>query len=147
MQKTRILIVDSVEDDITRRRHQILESSPRLAEYDIDYCYSAEITEEQEEMLRFRMKPELSVTGEEIRRRIEGKITAFRPHFVLLHTGFVFRDYADEFFRAFSAMKAAHPNTQFGLEERDGLEVDQSAFHNTEEVVSLQNLIFRDILG
>ena len=44
-------------------------------------------------------------------------------------------------------MKAAHSDTQFGIQERLGLEIDKSAFHDTEEVVSIQNLIFRDILG
>ena len=144
---TRILFVDSVDDSITKRRHRIIDSDPRLAGYELYYFYAAVLTPEQEAVLAAGVAPDLKLVEEELANRLDNEIQSIEPQFVLLHTGFVFRRFPSAFFRVFAQLKEKHPTCRFGIQPREGLSIDQAAFHQTDEVIKLQQLVFREILN
>lgn len=143
---TKILFVDSVDDSITKRRHRILASDPRLGGYELHYFYAAVLTSEQEAVLAAGMPPDLTLVEEELAKRLDNEIQSVEPQFLLLHTGFVFRRFPSVFFRVFAQLKEKYPTCRFGIQPREGLTIDQAAFHQTEEVIKLQRLVFREIL-
>jgi hypothetical protein len=144
---TKILFVDSVDDSITKRRHRILASDPRLAGYELHYFYAAVLTPEQEAVLAAGMVPDLTLVEEELAKRLDNEIQSIEPQFVLLHTGFVFRRFPSLFFRVFAQMKKNYSTCRFGIQPREGLTIDQGTFDQTDEVIKLQQLVFREILG
>jgi hypothetical protein len=144
---TKILFVDSVDDSITQRRHRILASDPRLAGYELYYFYAAVLTPEQEAVLAAGVAPDLKLVEEDLANRLDNEIKSIEPQFVLLHTGFVFRRFPSAFFRVFAQLKEKHPTCRFGIQPREGLSIDQAAFHQTDEVIKLQHLVFREVLN
>jgi hypothetical protein len=144
---TKILFVDSVDDSITKRRHRILASDPRLAAYELHYFYAAVLTPKQEAVLAAGMLPDLTLVEEELANRLENDIHSIEPQFVLLHTGFVFRRFPSVFFRVFAQLKKSHPTCRFGIQPREDLTIDPEAFDQTDEVTKLQELVFREILN
>jgi hypothetical protein len=143
---TKILFVDSVDDSITKRRHRILASDPRLAGYELHYFYAAVLTPEQEVVLAAGMVPDLTLVEEELANRLDNEIQSIEPQFVLLHTGFVFRRFPSVFFRVFAQLKKNYPTCRFGIQPREGLTIDRETFDQTDEVIKLQQLVFREIL-
>jgi hypothetical protein len=143
---TKILFVDSVDDSITKRRHRILATDPRLAGYELHYFYAAVLTPEQEAVLAVGVAPDVNVVGEELANRLDSEIQRVGPRFVLLHTGFVFRRFPSVFFRVFARLKKKHPTCLFGVQLREGLTIDRGTFDETDEVTKLQQLVFREIL-
>jgi hypothetical protein len=144
---TKILFVDSVDDSITKRRHRILASDPRLAGYELHYFYAAVLTPEQEAVLAAGMVPDLTLAEGELANRLDNEIQSIEPQFVLLHTGFVFRRFPSAFFRVFAQLKEKYPTCRFGIQPREGLRIDPAAVHQTDEVMKLEQLVFRDILN
>jgi hypothetical protein len=142
----KILFVESVDDSITKRRHRILASDPRLAGYELHYVYAVVLTQEQEAVLAAGLPPDLTLVEEELANRLDHEIQSIKPQFVLLHTGFVFRRFPSVFFRVFTQLKEKYPTCRFGIQPRDRLTIDQAAFHQTDEVIKLQRLVFREIL-
>jgi hypothetical protein len=144
---TKILFVDSVDDSITKRRHRVLALDPRLAGYELHYFYTAILTPEQEALLTGGFAPDFKFVEEELANRLDKEIESIEPQFVLLHTGFVFRRFSSAFFRVFARLKEKYRTCRFGIQPRDGLRIDQAVFHQTDEVMKLQQLVFRDILN
>jgi hypothetical protein len=144
--RIKILFVESVDDDITRRRHGLLASDSRLNGYELHYFYATILTPEQQAGLAVGMAPDLTLSDEELFGRLEKEIQRIHPRFVFLHTGFVFRRFPSVFIRVFARLKQKYPNCRFGLQPREGLIVNGAAFDQTDEVVKLQRLIFTDIL-
>jgi hypothetical protein len=58
----KILFVDSVDDSITKRRHRILASDPRLAAYKLHYFYAAVLTPDQEAVLAAGTLPHVTLS-------------------------------------------------------------------------------------
>ena len=143
---TKILFVDSVDDDITKRRHRILGSDPRLASHELHYFYAVTLTLQQEELLAVGFPPSFDLVENELAARLNNEIKRTQPQFVLLHTGFVFRQFPSVFFRVFTQLKEKYPACRFGMQPREGLSVDSAAFHQTDDVIKLQQLVFREIL-
>jgi hypothetical protein len=145
--KIKVLFVDSVDDAITRNRHQLLSAHPKLKNYEFDYCYAKTFSEEEQAGLEVGIAPDFSLSEEALFGVIDYKIRSFHPHFVLLHTGFVFRRFPSVFVAVFAKLKRSSPECRFGLQPREGLSVDQAAFDKTEGVIELQNLIFKEALN
>ncbi len=142
-----ILIVDSVEDDITRRRHSILENSPRIKGYTINYVYAIELEEKDQFLGPIEILDNIEFKEESLYNSLKKRIELLVPDYVLLHTGFIFRAYPNIFYSVFKKLKLDFPNTGFGFQERWEMVVDKSAFSDTADVRSLQNLFFKQILG
>jgi len=142
-----VLMVDSVNDDITQRRHRALSLSGQLRHIVFEYCYAADLDERQESMLRAGMLPRVTLNEDSLCAKIEEAIQRFRPQYVLLHTGFVYRQHPDVFVRVFSRLKRTYLGVMFGVQLRPGMFADPQAFHTSAPVVALQRLIFDEVLG
>jgi hypothetical protein len=145
----RILVVESIDDEITRSRHRILGNSPRLQEYQFSSCYAldAEGQDAQEDLLSLMARH--PPTEEGLARNMRKAIQQATPDFVLLHTGFVFQSYQKVFYSVWSCLRQEFPDIRFGYEERDGLNIiDPEAFDLDAETQQMQRLFFeRIVLG
>jgi len=142
-----ILIVDSIDDEITRRRHALLASSPRTAGYQITYAYALDPDEDDQDMHYLDILARNPPTKDGLYGRIKTSIERYKPDYVLLHTGFVFRRHPELFYEVFRMLRAEFGAIGFGFQERDDMIVDSTAFTAREDVRSIQSLFFHDILG
>jgi len=139
-------MVDSVFDDITQRRHHFLSSSEKLQHIAFEFCYAADLNEEQQAMVRHYQLPHVSITEDSLCRKVQEAINLFRPKYVLLHTGFVYSQHPEIFEGAFRRLKRSNPDVMFGLQLRPRMVADPQAFHTSGPVVDLQRLIFHEAL-
>lgn len=144
----RILVLQSVQDDITDRRIERIGNSPFLQGYSIEHCYAVELTEEDRRKLMPQMMFEVTsrpLDEEDLLGRIEANIQSFRPDALIVHAGFVFHRFPDTFMRVLSALKARYPSIRFGIEGARGLDADlglDAVFEQSSEMQDLVALLF-----
>lgn len=143
---TNILIVESVDDWASRDRHKTLMESPWLVDYKFSFCYALHSNGQAaiEDLLDLLVAN--PPTEEKLGEILRQAILKVDPHFVLLHTGFVFHRSPEIFYTVFRRLRQEFPRIGFGYQERDGLRVDPKAFDRNAE--PMQNLFFnRLVLG
>jgi hypothetical protein len=142
-----VMLVESVNDRITRRRHTHLESSSLLSDIKLTFCYAADISPEEEQGIGFGMLPSIEVSEAALFDRVDQAIKEVKPDYVIVHSGFVFRQNSDAFMRAFERLRSAHSQVGFGIQERHGLEFSRKTFHQTGRIKELHTLIFEAVLN
>src|SRR5690349_24530380 len=118
---TKVLIVDSVDDSLTRRRHAKLASSQLLENITLDYCYAIELSESAKAELDHGLEPEFELTEDTLFQRVDHAIQSFQPNYVMVHSGFVYRRYPEVYDKAFTRLKQSHPIVRFGIQHRPGI--------------------------
>jgi hypothetical protein len=147
MPKANVLIVDSVDDRITRRRHAVLASCKLLKEITLDYCYAIDLSDSQASALSAGFMPEFQLSEDTLFCRVDSAIRSFKPTCVLVHSGFVYRRYPNVYGRVFARLKRSYPRVSFGIQIRPGLEVDRNVFSMIGDVREIHDLIFVRALG
>ena len=114
----KILLMQSVEDVITLRRRQKIESNPAVQGCEFAHCYAVELKSEQKlmrvgQMMESVMAQPFDQDG--LTQRLIRQIGEFNPDLLLVHPGFVFRMYTNEVLSALKIVKAQFPNLKFGL--------------------------------
>jgi hypothetical protein len=142
-----VLIVDSIEDEITNNRHRILNSSPLLRDYIIHYCYSTEFDDTQKQKISIGQTPYFVLEEKELYSRIEEAIQKHNPDYILIHSGFVFCRYPEIFLDVIEKLKKSHPQIGLGLQTRPFLNIDSNFLNCNEEVIALEKLIFHEALS
>ena len=133
--QSKILLIESIKDETTLSRHQILKESPRSKSFNLDSFYAIEDESKQNvpENLDFI-------------KRLEEKIISFQPDYILVHTGWFFFQNPSIIYSAVRTLKATFPKIRFGFQERKDLAVEPYVFDEDEYTLSIQNIIFKDIL-
>ena len=125
MAKLRVLVLQSVEDELTRNRMAIRRASPALDDYIVEYCYAVELTKGQHEMDIFTMMAQVTsdpIDEDDLLRRLDAKITSFHPDILMVHSGFVFSTYPRQCLSALLSLKSKHPELRIGCQSRGGLD-------------------------
>jgi len=103
--KTKVLIVNSVNDFITERRIERLISNPLTANFEIFHSYALRDLNEK-------------ATLNEMTFRIELGIKSFQPEYVIFHTGASFHNQPDIYQKCVINLKQKYDNIKFGYEPR-----------------------------
>ena len=137
-----ILVVQSVEDGVTRERHGILMENLEKRKYAVSFCYA--LHSEGDVVLEglLDLLAAHPPTEEELGSKLRTAILKAEPHFTLLHTGFVFSRYPEVFYAVFRRLREEFPRVRFGYQERKGLKVDSEAFNNDTGTREMQKLFF-----
>ena len=135
--RTRLLIVESFEDDITLGRHDLLSSSPRMQDFRIDYIYAV---------------PQKTQSGADLQQaefaeRLRARMAEFMPHYVLFHTGMVFLQQVSWFQDLVRDLRNRFGSTRFGYQKKKNLVVDRTVFSEDPDTQRIQSLVFNKILG
>ena len=133
----RLLLVESLEDEMTRLRHSTLAASPRIRDYDIQYVYA--IGEDGRTGTR--------LDKQEFAARLRARIAEIAPHFVLFHTGYVFREHAIWFQELMRDLRSRFVDVRFGYQRKPGLALDEDLSIMDGETEKVQTMLFRDVLG
>ncbi|MBM4043734.1 MAG: hypothetical protein FJ279_01345 [Planctomycetes bacterium] len=133
----RLLLVESLEDDITVGRHVILAASPRMRDFRIDYIYA--IGEDA--------KNTSSLDKPEFAERLRSRIAEFMPHYVLFHTGHIFQEHISWFEDVVRELRRRFPHVRFGYQQKTVMRVSDNLFTDDEDTRRTQSLVFKEVLG
>jgi hypothetical protein len=147
--KERILILQSIEDQITARREMRIKSSPLLKEYEIESIYAVELTDKQRQLSPPMVMEEVmeqSLSADHLFDRLKRKVGDFKPSILLVHIGFVFHQFSDEMLFALKSLKHEFPDVRIGLESRGIPFVErsdlQSVFDTSAKTIDLIEQVF-----
>jgi len=133
----RLLIVESVEDEITIGRHELLTASPRMQEFRLEYVYA----------IGMQATTESEMNRAEFSERLRARITEFRPEYVLFHTGLAFQRNITWYEDLVRELRSRFPNVRFGYQAKQNLAIPEDLFSGDDGTKRIQSLVFRDILG
>ncbi len=114
----KILLMQSVEDAITRNRRRKFESNPAAQGCELANCYAVELTPVQKAMRMGQMMEAVTLQpfdAKDLAERLTRQIAEFQPDLVLVHPGFVFHTFTQEMIAVLKMLKSQFPNLKFGL--------------------------------
>jgi hypothetical protein len=148
----RIMVVQSVNDDITFRREARIQYSPILQDYEFEHFYLIELTEEQQRIHPRLMMNEIRNAGldkEQLLERIIQRIHAFKPDTLIIHGGFVFNSFLDDILFVLRQIKKQFPELRIGFEKLDQVNPEsqhypevQAVFDGSSDIKALIEKIF-----
>ncbi len=146
MKKCVILMLETLNDTTTSRRHQILNDSPRLVDFKIEYCYASDVIATSDST-NYAEKEELLFTSNALIEYMEEAIARYNPEVILVHTGSVYMANPVAFTRCFQYLKAKFGHIGTNYQKRADFVVDEGAFNITGQARMASELIFERILG
>ena len=111
----RVLVLQSVHDEIARLRERRLLHSPLLQEYSFRHVYAIEWSQAQ------KITPLQAVQAfrkEELFERVAKEIESFAPHVLIVHAGFVFQRFPEDMFWVLTSLKKKYPFLKIGIEPK-----------------------------
>jgi hypothetical protein len=120
----RILVLQSVEDDITEYRMWRMHHSPSLVDYEFENCYAIELTDEQKTLPTDVMMMQVENAKLDENRlvdRLTQKIATFKPDLVVVHFGFAFMRFPKEMFAVLRTLRTRFPALKLGVELAESL--------------------------
>jgi hypothetical protein len=123
----RVLIVNSIDDSITRNRATLLAQSPRLSAYEILHTYVIDVTTHRDYETACDMLREQPLNADEVFTKLRCAIDANSPDVVVAHTGFVFARFPSLFFEVFRRLRSTFPNVRFAFQPHHAIPIDPSA--------------------
>lgn len=125
----RVLVVNSIDDDITRRRLEWLASRDMPARLRVSHCYAMGAMDR-------------SASEASIRTRISDAIVRVRPHYLLVHRGMAYRNNPDGFDAALRSVKRLYPTIRIGIEDQDERDLEKGIYSSRGKIVPLLDLLF-----
>ncbi len=144
----RILVVQSVEDAITRYRNQVITLNPLLRAYDFTFAYAIPLNNMQKRMSIPAMMGQLfeqPIDDYELEERLALQIMAAKPDLVVVYYGAILRHFTNELMCALKILRARFPYVTFGIQTTYPLSTIPDAalvFDRSPDVHSLVQLIF-----
>lgn len=152
----RVMVVESIDDRLSRARAAMMARSPELQGLIIEHCFAVEPTEEDlQEKVGFDEPHKLAeyaawvsrgapLSYEDLLETMEAKVSSFQPDLIMLHTGIVFHRYPQVFLDALSAIKNKYPHIRVGFEHRssDAYLASNPVFDHDEVTYEVAGRIF-----
>ena len=117
----RILILQSVRDEITSRREIHIQHSPLLREHTFDYLYAMEFAslgETQPLNARVLKSQQNSLDERELLSRLTERVNWFKPDILVVHSGSVSQSFPEQLWFVMTALKGSHPQLRIGFQPR-----------------------------
>ncbi|HZM10246.1 MAG TPA: hypothetical protein VFC15_08555 [Candidatus Limnocylindrales bacterium] len=100
MAASRLLIVESINDDLTKRRIASKQAKFAADDLSVEYCYALESTRR--------------IDKQSLLDYIDRKINSFRPDLMIVHAGFVFSQHPETFLSVLTELSSKHPLLRIG---------------------------------
>lgn len=130
---SKILTIESYDEDATRQLMHTLYKSPEFKDYKIDHFYCQTPHEE-------------TFDKEALFQRLKKKINDFEPQIILIHTGVFFFCNQQTFELLLSKIKTQYPGILLGIQNRTFVGQNSKildSLDETEEIIRLEKLIFK----
>lgn len=117
--KRKILILQSVQDQITDRRELRMKESPSLQDFEIEHIYAIELTHEQRKLSTPAMMSDVCSRAPDEKKlfdRLAKQVATFKPEFLIVHAGFVFYEFPQQVLSSLKALKERFPELRIGIE-------------------------------
>lgn len=115
----KVLVLESVEDNVTMERVALKRSFFSKNDVEVEYCYAVELTKRQQQLDVRTMVSEVlkePLDGQDLLARVDQRITSFRPDVMIVHAGFVFLTHPEVFLSVLTKLKSLHPELRIGSE-------------------------------
>lgn len=145
MDQCTILILESFNDLTTCQRHQLLNQSPRLEGFKIEYCYASEVCNYQKE--NSAESSSLRLTSNDLINYLRNVIEKTKPEVILVHTGVYYISNQDVYHEAFAKLKNEYPKIGTAFQEREDIVLDDSLFNVNDQAKLVRALVFERILN
>jgi hypothetical protein len=119
MSLQRIIILQSVQDDLTEFREFRMESNPVLKAYKFLHTYAIELTDEEKRLPMFSMMNKVKAckfNSADFEQRLDKLFLDFNPDAFIIHKGFVFDQFTDVIIRTLISLKLKYPKVRFTIE-------------------------------
>jgi hypothetical protein len=137
--KTKVLIVNSIDDTTTQLRIESIIDSPQIDNYEIFNAYALRSYDEK-------------LTLNELHFRLKLPIKSFNPEYVIFHTGIAFHRNPMIFQKCLIRLKRGFTDIKFTYEPSLSPKVEQyfdnlSEFDKTTETAKIVDLLFFKIFN
>lgn len=126
----RVLLLESINDRLSRKRAAHMAHSPLLDDLVIEHCYAVNPTKEDIKAISdFQGRTELAeyaawdkrgapLSHAELKATVEEAVRSFKPDAIMLHTGIVFHKHRETFIQVLGEIKREYPRVKIGYEYR-----------------------------
>ncbi len=144
----RVLVLQSVDDEITFRRRLHIEQDPLLEPCDFQYCFAIELTERQkripvEDMMREIYLQPFDERG--LEDRMSTLVLSFSPDLVVLYYGAILEWFSDPLMATLKRIRKRFPELHFGIHSRYPIREIPGAehvFEDTPEIRAFSSQMF-----
>jgi hypothetical protein len=116
-----VLVLQSVNDDLTYRRIERARRNPSLDKYHVSHAFLVELDEAEQSLdvheVMFRVEARV-LDSDNLFNRLDRQISELRPAILVVHGGFVFCRCPELVLGVLERLKVRHPGLRFGLEAR-----------------------------
>src|SRR3989304_661442 len=133
MKVERIILLDSINDKITRYRASLQNNSPLLTDYRIEHCYIANVNVPDNES-EYAALDAYDLTYGDLFSRLDEKVKSFNPEMILVHLGIGFKKDPETVTKVLFDIKKKYPQLQIGSDRQTSIDV----FDETEEINRLR---------
>jgi hypothetical protein len=144
----KILILQSVRDEITARREIYIQHSPLLREHTFDYLYAMEFAalgETKPLPARVLKSQQSSLDEKELLARLTDRVNWFKPDILVVHSGSAFQSFPEQLWFVMTALKGSHPHLRIGFLPRPfERDTPKPFFEYTAEMHDLMTQIFQE---
>jgi len=124
----RVLLIESINDRLSRDRAVAMANSPQLWGLAVEHCYAVNPTKEDLEGIDDFQGPwQLAeyvaweargapLSYAELINVVETKLRDFKPDTIMLHTGIVFHKHSQTFIRVLNKIKSEYPHIRIGYQ-------------------------------
>lgn len=131
MKIKRVLTIESVDDETTRKTLKMIYDSNEFRDYIIEHFF-------------FLKNNKDTIGKTELFKNLDEIINKFEPQAILIHTGIYFFKNKEAFLYAIHKLKAKYSNILFGIERRNTIENKLlSILDDCKELRELENVFFR----
>ncbi len=134
---TKVLIVFSWNDFVSRNRYDIMLESPLLKGFEIFECFAVG-------------SPHVKTTAKKLFAHLKGQVAKKKPEIVLLNAGVAFMENPYVFIEAFQMLKKAYPKLRFGIERQSSLVHFYSGlglFEESDDMTAIVELFFYTVFN
>lgn len=140
MKVERIILLDSINDRITRNRASLQNESPLLTDYRVEHCYIANVNVPDNESYSEALDA-YKLTYEDLFNRLDEMVKSFKPEIILVHIGIGFRKDPEIVIKVLSDIKKKYLQLQIGSDRKTSTDV----FDETDEIKRARELFFHRI--
>jgi hypothetical protein len=127
----KILVLLTVNDDITLHRIARYQQRPALEDYEIKYCFCKELDEENRRLEQFEIGKIISgFNRRNCYNMLYNIILPFNPDVVIIHAGFIFNMKVRDFILIVEKLKSRFPHIHFGIEQHTISPIAQKEIQN-----------------
>lgn len=139
--KYRVLLIESMNDRLSRERARMMECSPQLGDLILEHYYPVVFTPEELKLIdssraadqsalldeaNLWLSRETPLLLDDLLSGMEDVIRIFNPQFIILHAGIVFYKHPDIFLIALGEIRKNNPKIRIGC--------DSNTIHKIEDI-------------